>query len=340
MGYCNLPAKIFVVNTWACLFVFGGVMVVGCRQQYREDLDYSYRVQQTWTIDQLPEGEFVQFESVFWEPDDTISLRELINNEGIASGREVLEIGTGTGLISVLCLANSAKSVVATDINRAAVANAAYNAAMLCPNQSLDVRQVDAERPDAFAVIQEDEKFDLVISNPPWEDGVVTKPADHAFYDPAFRLMDTLLDGLPKHLKPGGRCLLAYGNKQAIKRLLAESEKRGFAAKVLDERDLDSLPDDFLPGMLLEIRPVVVSQKVQKGEFRPSNEFSSGTGSSAVGESSRGESAPSQPEEGNVEPEEGNVEPEEGNVEPEEGNVSAEASPGNGQDRIPLGRFP
>ena len=113
MGYCNLPAKIFVFNTWACLFVFGGVMVVGCRQQYREDLDYSYRVQQTWTIDQLPEGEFVQFESVFWEPDDTISLRELINNEGIASDREVLEIGTGTGLISVLCLANSAKSVVA-----------------------------------------------------------------------------------------------------------------------------------------------------------------------------------------------------------------------------------
>ena len=305
MGCCNLPAKIFVFNTWAYLFVVGGVMLVGCRQQYREDLDYSYRVQQTWTIDQLPESEFVQFESVFWEPDDTISLRELIKNQRIASGCEVLEIGTGTGLISVLCLLNSATSVVATDINRAAVANAAYNAAMLCPNQSLDVRQVDAESPDAFAVIQDDERFDLVISNPPWENGVVNKPADHAFYDPAFRLMDTLLDGLPKYLKPGGRCLLAYGNVQAIKRLLAESEKRGFGVKVLDDRDLDSLPDNFLPGMLLEIRPAMVSQKVHKGEFRASSEFNSGTGSTVTGstvtgESNLGESTPPQPEEGNV----------------------------------------
>ena len=300
MGCCNLPAKIFVFNKWVYLFVVGGVMLVGCRQQYREDLDYSYRVQQTWTIDQLPESEFVQFESVFWEPDDTISLRELIKNQRIASGCEVLEIGTGTGLISVLCLLNSATSVVATDINRAAVANAAYNAAMLCPNQSLDVRQVDAGSPDAFAVIQDGEKFDLVISNPPWENGVVTKPADHAFYDPGFRLMHTLLDGLPKHLKPGGRCLLAYGNVQAIKRLLAESEKRGFAVKVLDDRELDSLPDNFLPGMLLEIRPDIAFEKVHKGEFRPSNESNSETGSSPVGVSSRGESTQSEPEEGDV----------------------------------------
>ena len=40
--------------------------------------------------------------------------------------------------------------------------------------KSLDVRQVDADRPSAFAVIKAGEKFDLVISNPPWEDGVVT----------------------------------------------------------------------------------------------------------------------------------------------------------------------
>ncbi len=244
----------------------------GCRERYREDLDYSYGVEQTWSVDELTEGEFVQFESVFWEPDDTTSLRKLISSKAIASGRDVLEIGTGTGLISVLCLLNSAKSVVATDINRAAVANASYNAAMLCPDQSLDVRQVDADSPGAFSVINDDEQFDLVISNPPWEDGDVDKPADHAFYDPGFRLMDTLLDGLPVHLKPGGRCLLAYGNVHAIKRLISESEKRGFAVKVLDDRDLDSLPEDFLPGMLLEVRPAMVFQKVQDGDFKPSNE--------------------------------------------------------------------
>lgn len=268
-----------VANTGCCFLLLCVVVLsVGCRERYREDLDYSYGVEQIWAIDEIADGEFVQFESVFWESDDTISLRKLIAGEAIASGRDVLEIGTGTGLISVLCLANSAKSVVATDINPAAVANASYNAAMLCPGQSLNVRQVDPASPGAFAVIGDDEKFDLVISNPPWEDGTVERLADHAFYDPGFHLMDTLLDGLPLHLKPGGRCLLAYGNVQAIKRLISEAEKRGFAVKVLDDRDLDGLQVNFLPGMLLEIRPPTVWQKVEDGEFKSSSEAKPASG--------------------------------------------------------------
>ena len=240
----------------------------GCRK-YRDDLDYSYNVQQTWSLEELQFGEVVQFESVFWEPDDTVSLRKLIVDDGVASGRDILEIGTGTGLLSILCLQNDASSVVATDINPAAVANAQYNAAILCPTQTLDVRQVGKQNPGAFAVVQDAEKFDLIISNPPWEDGVIAKPADHAFYDPNFELMDSLLDGLPKHLKPGGRCLLAYGHAPALKRLREQAKKRGYEFKVLDDREIDSLDTNFLPGMLVEIRTQLSNQKVQGGAFVP-----------------------------------------------------------------------
>ena len=104
-------------------------------------------------------------------------------------------------------------------------------------------------------MIEDGERFDLIISNPPWEDGVIAKPADHAFYDPGFVLMESLLDGLPKHLKPGGRCLLAYGHAPAIKRLMAEAQKRKYELKILDDRDVDSLETNFLPGMLVEVRP-------------------------------------------------------------------------------------
>ncbi len=230
------------------------MITIGCRSKYREDLDYSYKVQQTWSLDELQFGEIVQFESVFWEPDDTVSLRKLIVDDTIAASRDVLEIGTGTGVISILCLQNEAQSVVATDINPAAVANAKYNAAMLAPETELDVRLVSKDSPGAFEVIEDDERFDLILSNPPWEDRVATKPADHAFYDPGFLLMDSLLDGLPKHLKQNGRCLLAYGHVPAIKRLRIEAGKRNLEFKILDERDLDSLETDFLPGMLVEIR--------------------------------------------------------------------------------------
>ena len=237
-----------------CLFA------TGCSRRYRDDLDYSYHVVQTWSLEGLANGDIVQFESVFWEPDDTVSLRELITEDQCASGRKVLEIGTGTGILGILCLQNGADEVVVTDINPAAVANARYNAAMLATETEMEVRQVSKGSPAAFSVIKSGERFDLIISNPPWEDGEVITPADHAYYDPDFALMDSLLDGLPQHLNPGGRCLLAYGHVLAIKRLQSESESRGYQLKILDDRSIDELEKDFLPGMLIEIRVPIAAK--------------------------------------------------------------------------------
>lgn len=234
-----------------------GLMLVwpgaGCRR-YRGDLEYDFEVSQTWPLEEWPGAEWVQFESVFWEPDDTLSLRRMIVDDAIAAGRSVLEIGTGTGLIAILCQRHDATRVVATDINPAAVANARYNAAMLGAERDLEVRQVDPGDPGAFSVIGPGERFDLIVSNPPWEDGSIDTPGDHAFYDPGFALMDSMLDGLPRHLAPGGRCLLAYGHVPAIRRLIDASRDRGYTCEILDDRDLDDLPVDFLPGMLIEIR--------------------------------------------------------------------------------------
>ena len=228
--------------------------IVGCSRGYREDLDYDYQVVQTWPLEEIPHGEIVQFETVFWEPDDTVSMREQISEKSICSGRRVLEIGTGTGMISILCAENGANNVVATDINPAAVANAKYNAAMLAEGLDIEIRQVPLKSPGAFSIIGQKERFDLIFSNPPWEDGSIDKPADHAYYDPSFALMDSLLDGLPKFLYANGRCLLAYGHRPAIERLQVEAKKRNLDFKILDDRKLEDLERDFLPGMLIEIR--------------------------------------------------------------------------------------
>ncbi len=225
----------------------------GCSRTERDEVDYPFKVAQTWPAEGLPHCDIVQFESVFWEPADTASLRNLIVDEGICSGLDVLEIGTGTGLIAVLCLQYKANSVVATDINPAAVDNAKYNIAMLTESAQVDVRRVPSGAPMAFSTIGDRERFDLILSNPPWEDGAVEKPADHAYYDPNFALMDSLLDGLPQHLNAGGRCLLAYGHVPAIQRLLQQATQRGYGCKILDDRKLEDLETDFLPGMLIEV---------------------------------------------------------------------------------------
>jgi len=194
-------------------------------------------------------------ETVFWDARDSESLRKLIREDRICEGKSVLEIGTGSGFLSLCCLKNGATKAVATDVNEAAVANARFNAEHLKLDENLDVRIVDLDDSGAFAVIKDDEKFDLIISNPPWVDREPRTIDEYALYDANFDLMKSLFEGMPEHLNPGGRVLLAYGCVDAIKTMKQLAQKHNYEMTILDDRDLDELPEEFLPGMLVEIKP-------------------------------------------------------------------------------------
>ncbi len=193
------------------------------------------------------------FKTVFWEPEDTHSLRKRIRQKDLVTGKSVLEIGTGSGLISLCCLEAGARRVVATDVNSEALANARFNAQQLGLEKNFQLRLVPLDRPQAYSVIGPDERFDLIISNPPWEDGHPERIDDYAFYDPGFELLDSLLEGLEEHLSPGGKALLAYGCVSAIRTVLELAPKYHLQVEVLDERNVDELPEVFLPGMLLQV---------------------------------------------------------------------------------------
>lgn len=212
----------------------------------------SQRVKAWHAVEELP-GPIAQFETVFWEPADTLSLREQIWHTPLVRDRSVLEIGTGTGLVALCCLGAGASRVVATDINPAAVSNARYNARLLGWNSRLDVRLVPLASPGAFTVIEDQERFDLIVSNPPWEPGTPTHIAEFALYDQEFVLLESLLRGLPRYLRPGGRALLAYGCVTAIRRASELAEQLQLRIEFLDDRRLEDLPEVFLPGMLLEV---------------------------------------------------------------------------------------
>lgn len=209
------------------------------------------------------------YESVFWEPLDTESFRMLLKEQPeFIKSKRVLEIGTGSGLLAICCMKSDAASVVATDINPNAVACARANARR--HETLIDVRlvpsspqweqadeAVDSTRPDssAFSVIHADEKFDLIVSNPPWEDSTPNQWSDFALYDEQFELLRSILTGARSHLNPGGKIVLIYGCVEAIEvtRRLADEHDYNFV--ILDQRDPDSLPTVFLPGMMVGLVP-------------------------------------------------------------------------------------
>ncbi len=202
----------------------------------------------------IPE-KLAQFETVFWEPDDSGTLRAFLDNSIPVNGKAVLEVGCGTGLISIDCLQKGAAVVVATDVNPAAIANAEYNAEWLDIDENLDCRLVSQEDLSAFSVIEAHEHFDLIISNPPWEDQPVSEVAAYALYDPGFELLDSFLTEAANYLQPDGQLLLAYGGKTAIRRIAEQAPANGWNLDLLDDRVLDDLPEVFVPAMLLRLTP-------------------------------------------------------------------------------------
>lgn len=108
-----------------------------------------------------------------------------------------LDLGTGCGVQS-LHLAAHADSVVATDVNRRALAMTRLNA-------RLNGFAVDAREGSLYAPVR-GEEFDLVVTNPPF----VVSPGTGellVYRDsglPGDEMVRQVVTGLPRHLAPGG----------------------------------------------------------------------------------------------------------------------------------------
>ena len=207
-------------------------------------------------VDGFPE-KIAVFQTVFWEPRDTNSLRELIETSDLVRGKTVLEIGTGSGLVALCCLRAGAARVIATDVNRKAIENARYNANVLELGDRLETRLVPIHSQTAFAVLEPGETFDVIVSNPPWQNAQPRTIDEYALYDRDFQLLRSILSGARERLNPGGRLLLAYGCRDAILTLERLAASHALRVERLDARELGELPELFIPGMLVEVLPRV-----------------------------------------------------------------------------------
>ena len=133
----------------------------------------------------------------------------------------VLDVGTGSGCLAVAVAKYCKTAVVtATDVSAAALAVASRNAAK--HGVAERIRFLEG---DLFAPVPAGERFDFILSNPPYIPrgdipGLATGVRDyepHAALDggaDGFAVFDRLIAGAPERLKPGGYLIVEIGSPQ------------------------------------------------------------------------------------------------------------------------------
>ena len=153
---------------------------------------------------------------------ETEELVELIVKEWHGRSVDVLDLGTGCGVIAcALAMMLPKSQVVATDISVDAIEVAAANVAALSV-----VDQVELRRGDLFEALGEGSRFDIIAANLPYvgsrdgdllEDGVRANEPSIALFggDDGLDVYRRMMPGAPPHLKSGGSLYMECGPRNA-----------------------------------------------------------------------------------------------------------------------------
>lgn len=133
-------------------------------------------------------------------------------------GKSVLEIGCGSGIISLFAALRGADSVDAVDINPNAVANTNANFA------KHDVRNAKAFHSDLFSEVG-DKRYDLVVFNLPYHGNKPQDILEHGVADEGYLMMKRFIADLPKHMKDDGIADIGFSTSGDTKLLLAQFKK-------------------------------------------------------------------------------------------------------------------
>ncbi|MBR0471896.1 MAG: methyltransferase [Methanosphaera sp.] len=170
--------------------------------------------------------EFNECEEVYPPAEDTFLL---IDNLMVQSGYDVLEIGTGTGLVSI-CASLKCSSVTSTDINPYAIKCAEAN--------------IKLNNRDNITVIKSDlfdninGKYDLILFNTPYLPVTDEEHVDDE-YSKAWdggengrEVIDKFLKQAPLYLKENGTIQLVQSSLSDNEKTIQTLEKLGLKAEI------------------------------------------------------------------------------------------------------------
>ena len=149
-------------------------------------------------------------------------------------GKDVAEVGTGSGILALAAAKAGANRVVATDINPNAAAAARHNAqangfgslvTTVCSN--------------LLSAIAPQPLFDVIVSSPPSFPGEPRDLADRAWHaGPNYRDIAALFEQARERLKAGGCLYVLLSSDSDLNLLGALVDRAGFRARLVAERSI------------------------------------------------------------------------------------------------------
>ena len=146
-------------------------------------------------------------------------------------GDRVLDMGTGSGVNAILA-ARSGADVVAVDVNPAAVEAARANADAAGVGDRVEVVEADL-----FAAI--DDRFDVVVFDPPFRWFTPADMAERAITDDGYDTLRRFFEQVVDHLRPGGRVLLSFGSTGDVAYLHELAQRAGLEVAELASASLE-----------------------------------------------------------------------------------------------------
>lgn len=139
----------------------------------------------------------------------------------------LLDVGCGVGILSLLLSRDFALKTTIIDKQEKMLAYARHNFALNRLNVKADL--------DDFLSWESRERFDLIVSNPPFYDSEVTQSEDEHLNIARYvhhLPFEAFVQKVKKHLKPRGRFIFCYDAKQ-IDKVLSDLKKNSINPEVI-----------------------------------------------------------------------------------------------------------
>lgn len=178
---------------------------------------------------------FIVNSDVLIPRDETEILIREVNKE-IFKGAKILDIGTGSGIIPCMVGKYSKEKNLDVEILGADISNGAIHIALDNVKKLNLIRTCIFRKSDLFSNIRSDEKFDIIVSNPPYipkkmyetiQEEVKFEPYNALFTndDKGLYFYEKIIADAPKFLKKGGFIFfeLMQGQADDVFKLLSDN---------------------------------------------------------------------------------------------------------------------